>query len=197
MKTIDWRQHDSHVLGAGLMGTVAVVGYVLLVHGPLTDSLRYGQVRQRHDGLALAVGSLRSECDSIAGQIEETKSRAAAEQSMLPDSHTVDDLLSRLHDLGSQCGVVLTRLQPTGIEQRPGYQIRTFHIEGRATFPALHRWFGLIEVGVPYLDITHFSISTSKNKQQQNDVCRFECTKRFYFSESDPDDGPTTPVKRR
>lgn len=185
----NWRRYDVDLAGAAMLAVVALAGYALAIHEPLTDSLNSDQAREQRDEMSVQVASLKAKCALTRRRIEEVTDRLAKTRTRLPDSHAVDDLICRLHDIASQCGVVLTRLQPVATARREAYQVGSFLIEGTATFSALHRWFALIESGVPYFDITNFSVRASRDKDQKgNAICVFECSQRFYFS--DPDARP-------
>jgi len=190
-----WRRYDADVAGVGLFALVALVGYALVVHRPLADSLGYDQTLQQREETAAGVASLRAQCVSIKDQIDQANRRLTSAELDGRGSHTVDELISRLHAVGSQCGVVLTRLQPTTGTKEPGFQVTRFLVEGRASFPAIHRWFALIESSMPYLDVTHFAVRGSNDKDTQGaTLCLFECSLKFYVVDSDKPS--TAPVKQ-
>ncbi len=163
----------------------ALVGYALLVHRPLTDSLRYAESLAQHEQILSKVTALKAELNSVKSRLAE-EDRSGCEEAAPPAPDVVDDLLGKLNDLASKCGVVVTRLQPMGAEERDGYQIRVFLFEGTATFPALHRWLAMMESEVPYSDVTHFAIrGTRIGKGDEETVCSFECSQRLYFSTLD------------
>jgi len=191
----NWRRYDVDLAGAAMLVVVALAGYALAIHEPLSDSLNSDQALGQRDEMSVRVASLKAKCASTRRGIEEVTDRLAKTRTRLPDSHAVDDLICRLHDIASQCGVVLNRLQPVATAERQAYQVASFLIEGRATFLALHQWFALIESGVPYFDITNFSIRASKDKDEKgNMICLFECSQRFYFT--DPDARPALSAER-
>lgn len=73
------------------------------------------------------------------------------------------------------------------ISRHDGYRIFRFLVEGKATFPALWRWFSMIESDVAYLDISHFAIqATQERDKEQNTLCTFECSQKYYVSEPAP-----------
>jgi len=191
----NWRRHDVDMAGVALLVLVALLGYALTVHGPLRDSLRYDQARRQRDEATAGLASMRTRCASVKDQIKEYENRLQHMESSLPDPRTANGPLSRLQDLASRCGVVLTRLQPMTTTKNPGYQASLFQIAGHGSFPAIQRWLARIESDVPYLDVTHFQIRASgeKNRAGQT-MCLFECTPRLYLS--NPEVGPTTQVKR-
>jgi Tfp pilus assembly protein PilO len=179
----DWRRYDVDLAGVGLLILIAVVGYPLAIHSALSDVLRYEQARRQRDEASAALASLRAQCASAKRQIEESRHRLTTVGSRLPDPHAVDGMISRLQKLTSQCGIVLARLQPAGTAENDGYQASTFQIAGKGTFPALQRWFARIESDVPYLDITHFVIRATNEKDKgEKTLCLFECTQKLYLS---------------
>jgi len=179
------QRYDVDMLGGGVLVLTALVGYALLVHRPLTDSLRYAEVLAQHEETLGKVTALKAQLHSMKSRLAED-GRSDCEEAGPPAPDVMDDLLGKLNDLASQCGVVVTRLQPTGAAERAGYQIRAFLFEGTASFPALHRWFAMMESQVPYSDVTHFAIRGTKiGKGDEETVCSFECSQRLYFSTLD------------
>ncbi|MBN1347648.1 MAG: type 4a pilus biogenesis protein PilO [Phycisphaerae bacterium] len=199
MNLTKWRQYDVDAAGAALLIGVALVGYALLIHAPLMDSMRHGRAQSQHEDVTATIALLNQKLDTTRLEIEEARRQLSVSKARTPSAQDMDDLLARIDAVASQCGVVLTQLQPMGVQHHSGYQVATFLVQGKASFKGLHQWFSLIESGVPYLDITHFSITVLDDKQRESGtgddvMCRFECTKRLYLSGSEP--GETALAKR-
>lgn len=185
MTTDLWRKHDIDAVGGTVLIVVALVGYVLAIHGPLNDSLNYDDVRRQRDEMSVTTASLRAKIAVLERQIEETTEQLRHATSKLPTSQAVDDLVSRLHKIASRCGLVITRLQPMDVIKHEDYEISRFIVEGNATFPAIHRWLAAVESEARYLDVTNFSILATKEKEKSGGtICRFECSQRLYFEPS-------------
>ncbi len=183
MNTHKLRQHDADFAGIALVALLGVVGYVLAIHRPLQDSLDYDRIVQKRDATREQVNLLKVQQATLLARIEQAKATQEQLSATLPDSHALDDVLGRLHTLASQCDVVLTRLQPVGLRKEDGYHVNLFQIEGKAPFGSIHRWMTRIEKEVDYLDTTHFSIHTTKERTPDGGtVCEFECSQRFYIS---------------
>jgi hypothetical protein len=177
----DLRKHNVDLLGGGLLTVLGTVCYILFLHSALADSLRQSQVDAQHREASEAVTALQKRSRAVRCEIDEGRTRLASLNSKLPDDHALDKVISRLQVLASECDVVLLKLHPARTDHTADYQVTTLLVDGRGTFPAIRRYFGSIEVKVPYLDVTHFDIRRASEKSA-DPTCQFECTTKFYFS---------------
>ncbi len=182
MNTLDWRKHDVDIAGAAIVAVVAVVGYALAIHGPLSDSVSYERAKRREKQVQLAVSALEAKIASAEAKLGANNATLESMSATLPSSHDVHNLIARIHAIASGCEVVLTRLHPTATARETGYQVIALLVEGRATFPKLHRWFARMESEVPYVDISNFSIRKANEGPVDEQVaCLFECSLKFYI----------------
>ena len=178
MKQVDWKQWNVDAVGAGLVLTVILAGYGMLVHRPLGDALRKAPaVRDLEDARA-DLDSLQNTYTLQQRKVDAIQNRLDADRAALLRPRTADGFLSQLNDIAKQCGVQVARWKPMGVEDHDDYQAERFLVEGRASFPAIYRWLALIEAGVPFMDVTHFSIRTLA-KGSEN-TCVFECSLTSY-----------------
>jgi len=172
MDRMDWKRWNADVVGAGLFLTVALAGYGLFVHRPLNDALHKASATENLHHVRRSFDSLQNTFTLQQRKIDNVRERLDGHHAALLRPRTADGFLSNLNEIAGQCGVEVTRWQPTGVQEYPGYQAEGFLVEGRASFPAVHRWLALIEAGAPFLDVTHFSIRSS----DKDGGCAFECS---------------------
>jgi hypothetical protein len=164
--------------GAALAIVVVSSGYLLYLRAPLSDTLMGDPVHRHRVAVDQQVAALRQACAARTREIEEARGRLAKLSAALRSPGTIDELLARLDNLASQCGVQIASWQPGGEEQHDQYTTRLYWIHGRAAFPDLCKWLALVENGVPLLDVTHFAIRSSGAKAEA--ACEFECTLKLY-----------------
>lgn len=180
---INWRQYDVDAAGAIALVVIALVGYLFGIHSPLNDSMSYDKAHRRQQEMSLTTASLRAKTASLQSQLKETSNRLAESGSRPPDAHAMDNLMSQLQNTASRCGLVLERIQPMGMISHEGYQVNRLLIEGKGTFSAIHAWLAQLELDVPYLDTTNFSIRASKETSEDGTtVCHFECSQKAYIA---------------
>jgi hypothetical protein len=166
------------LVGAALAVIIAAGGYGLYLHAPLSDARMGEPVHRRRVALDQEVASLRQACAARTREIEQARGQLSKLSASLRSPGTIDELLARLDNLASQCGVQIASWQPGGEEQHDQYNTHLYWIQGRASFPDLCQWLALVENGVPLLDVTHFAIRSPGAKEEG--TCQFECTLKLY-----------------
>lgn len=167
-----------------LCGTVsalllAVAGYGLYLHAPLSDAMRRAPVEERCAEVERQVASLKSTCAARIEENEQMRGRLATLAAALRSPAGTDELLSRLDRLATECGLDIGGWQPGGEESHDQYATHVYWIQGRASFPDLCKWLSLVESGVPLLDVTHFTVRGG-GERSVNGKCDFDCTLRLY-----------------
>jgi len=178
MKQVDWKQWNVDAVGFGLVLTVMLAGYGMLVHRPLGDALRKVPAVRGVEDARADLDSLQNMCMLQQRKVDAIQKRLDAGRTALLRPRTAEGFLSQLNDIAKQCGVQVARWKPLGVEDHDDYQAERFLVEGRAPFPAIYRWLALIETGVPFMDVTHLSIRTLA-KGFEN-TCVFECSLTSY-----------------
>ena len=178
MKRVDWKYWRVDLLGAGLFLTVALAGYGLFIHRPLKDALdKTSATRRLHDARA-AYNSLQNTCTLQQRKVENVRKRLHENRTELLRPRVVDGFLSQLNEMARQCGMEVAKWQPAGAQEHEQFHSEGFQIEGRGSFPAVYHWMALIEAGVSFLDVTHFSIESSR--KDADEMCVFKCSLMSY-----------------
>ena len=175
--TWNWRKYDVDLAGLGLLVAILFVGYIVFIGNPLADSVSYESVKLEHAEMQKTLRASQAKLVSLERQVENVTREFNAAKGMLPGPVPGDQLLAQLDDIAMQCGIVVARWEPTGRQSLADYQVDRFVVDGKASFPALYRWFSLVEAGVPHLDITNFSVRADNNKKE---LCDFHCSIRYY-----------------
>lgn len=170
--------------GAAAILLVAVGGYALFLRAPLRDAMNGSRLTEQQAEAAAAIASLQSDYKSRVHRIEQAQTRLAAQTGWLGDADAPSEVLARINEFARQCEVRIGRWQPQPIRVCSDYREQTFVVDGEAAWPALLQWLGLVEAGVPLLDMTHFTISTPVSPGQGG--CTFSCTLKLYRGKDKP-----------
>jgi hypothetical protein len=183
MKNLDWKSWRIDALGAGMFLTVALAGYGLFVHHAMTDALAKKSTIEDLHAARAAFDSVQNTYTLQQRKVDNVQHRLQRNRAALLRPRAADGFLSQLNEIASQCGVQVARWQPEGGLQHEHFQTEGFWIEGRGSFPAIYRWMALIEAGVPFLDMTHFSIQSLRNGEEE--TCTFKCSLISYSAPQD------------
>ena len=169
---------NANMAGGALALVAAVAGYTLFIHGSLTDVLSRETTLAQYRGVRSDVAAKQHACVAEHQQIDDIGEHLAQAQASLRQSRDVGALLGYIAELAKECDVQVGRWQPLGTTKHPEYQVQKFLVEGKADFPAIHRWFVSIETQAAHLDVTNFRIATSAGRF--GEACDFECSTRSY-----------------
>ena len=169
--------------GGAAVTALLLAGYLLLIRSPLHDALAGSDLEVRQAQTTQAILSLRKEFSRNSIQIEDTRKLLLTKASWLTHSDLPDEVLARINELARQCEVRISRWQPQGQQAFAEYRVQSFAVEGVASWPALLRWFALIEEGVPLLDVTHFSVAGPRAPARIG--CEFSCSLKLYLGADD------------
>lgn len=166
------------IVGAAAVAGLLVVGYFLLLRGPLED-VRIGRdLEMKQQAAAISIQLVQKKYIDRLGKLEEGQRALAVQASWLRNPDLPDEVLGRISELAKQCDVRVIRWQPQGVQTFTEYQARSFSVDGAASWPALLRWLSLLEEGAPLLDVTNFTVGAST--VPGDTACQFSCSLKLY-----------------
>jgi hypothetical protein len=161
------------------------IAYLLLVHPSLQDLLDRQAVLDEEQRLLSSIAELRRAYVGTFEDIRHKQDELERQAVSVDPIGEVDEVLARLNTLGSQCGVEINSWRPIGRTEHEQYETELYIVEGESAFIDLHRWFVLIETGLPLLDVSHFSLQA--NQRSNENKCTFECTFKLHSGKIDPE----------
>lgn len=165
--------------GALAVVTVLAAGYLLLIRGPLQELQKGHDLEARQRAVASSIRLAQAKYVGRLQKLEQGQQVFATKAGWLKHPDLPDEVLGRTAELARQCDVRIVRWQPQGTQSFSEYQARSFSVEGVASWPALLRWFALMEEGAPLLDVTHFMVTAPTTVGQTG--CDFSCSLRLYL----------------
>ncbi len=181
------RPHEWIGLGAGL--TLAAAIYLALIHPSLRLVGQEDEAAGRRSSAEKELTRLRTEYQQLQAGIADYRRRLRAVGGSPPLASEKDRQIARVTALAHDCGVKVDQYSPIETLEQADHQEVLLQFAGRATYVSIVEFFGRMEGEIEFVDITHFSITRTREEGVSECQVNWSCR----VTGMRTDDGPRRP----
>ncbi len=113
--------------------------------------------------------------------LAELQSRLRREDTSVPPLSALNDRIARLNAFAEASGVVITETQPAGQFELQDLIEARISFRATASFESFRQLLRAIEHELPFVEVTHYSMSAETNVSETSPACRLSWVVRAYF----------------
>ena len=148
---------------AGLAGGLLVAGVIhaLLIHPSLELFADLDRARTAKAEAENRLAQTHASFDRLHHEIANAKKRLAELGGPPPHAREKDLQVARLTTLARRCGITIDQYTPVDTVDNGDYRAFFVQFAGRGDFKSIWRYLDRIESEIDFVDLTHFTISST------------------------------------
>lgn len=151
-------------LAAGIVAAGGI--YASFIHPSVLTVAAMGNARSRYEAASDDLSEARRQHQALLRAVTEQQQRLASLGGSPPSLKNKEAQLARIATIARDCRVLVDEYQPIGDVDTPEYSATYVQITARGPFPNLSEFFRRVESEMEYVDVTHFALTSSVNREK-------------------------------
>jgi hypothetical protein len=146
-------------------GVLAAGGiYASFIHPSVLTVAAMGDARARYEAASNDLVEARRQHQALLSNVVEQRKELAGLGGSPPSLRNKEAQLARISTIARDCQVVVDQYQPIGDLDTSEYSATYVQITTRGPFPQICCFFRRVEAEMEYVDVTHFTLTSSVNR---------------------------------
>ena len=167
---------------AGLILTACVVTYLFWIGPNLDRAGGKASATALHDQRQQTHKSARMKCMGIRRSLHDIREEVEAQGGGMPSASAINQRIAALTAAAQRNGVTIEEVQPGPTVPIGGHLETQISLRAKTTYSAFRRFLSGLEHDMPFVDVTHFSISATGGSSTPD--CRVAWVVRLYSQAS-------------
>ncbi|GMV98271.1 MAG: hypothetical protein HRF43_09695 [Phycisphaerae bacterium] len=148
-------------LAAALAGGALI--YLLLIHPSIRSFAALNFARDTRESAVQELIEVRREHQALVKHIADQKRQLESLGGSPPSLADKENQIARITAIAGECQLAIDQYSPIGEVDTDDYSAVYVAFAGRGSFPNIREFLRRIEANLDYVDVTHFTLTSSPN----------------------------------
>lgn len=148
-------------IGMSILLVGGTLIYVFLIHPSVQSFAALNDAQNARESAVQDLVEVRRQQQALLSKIVQQRHQLDSLGGSPPSLRDKENQIARITTIAHDCQVTIDQIAPMGDIDTPDYSAVYISFTGRGSFPSIREFFRRVETDIDYVDVTHFTLTSS------------------------------------